>query len=201
MPSQISSIRHLNTVNSADINWNIGILFKTSPFPLQGIIKSRVAEMSADAGPCSTGTIGAICENKASSAECTVAFPTEPDVNGKRCLNCCQQPEYACSDVANVVPLSCADVKKKNLCNTNITLLMKQILKACPQTCGLCSVNDCNDLDSQFCTKNQASAITKISSYLCWNIAEEFAMPATILVPIKQVTVTTNIAMLTFIRI
>lgn len=78
----------------------------------------------------------------------------------------------------SVVPLSCADVKKKNLCNTNITLLMKQILKACPQTCGLCSVNDCNDLDSQFCTKNQASAITKISSYLCWNIAEEFAMPA-----------------------
>lgn len=56
----------------------------------------------------------------------------------------------------SVVPLSCADVKKKNLCNTNITLLMKQILKACPQTCGLCSVNDCNDLDSQFCTKNQA---------------------------------------------
>ncbi|VDN53790.1 unnamed protein product [Dracunculus medinensis] len=125
-------------------------------------------------GPCPSGAIGSTCQNKATDTECRLAFADDPIVNDNRvssncmtmkffaemcrsrCLSCCLLPEYGCSDEPNVVPMSCADVKKQNLCNSTDPVLQDAIQRGCAQTCGLCSTSSCKDMNGQYCITNEA---------------------------------------------
>lgn len=57
--------------------------------------------------------------------------------------------------------MSCADVKKQNLCNSTDPVLQDAIQRGCAQTCGLCSTSSCKDMNGQYCITNEAKCMDK----------------------------------------